>query len=110
MGARFPPDLPSGRAGPALPIASRVVDIAAAAKETVIMLWYVLTLAGIVVLLLAVAAVSDLRGRRRGKSPKSAGRIWRPIRETQRDIHAYRAFSRTVRGPGTDWMDHRRRR
>ncbi|GAA0367794.1 hypothetical protein GCM10010151_67140 [Actinoallomurus spadix] len=74
------------------------------------MLPYVLALVGIVVLLLVVAAVSDLRGRRRGRRPRSAGRIWRPIRETRRDIHAYRAFSRAIRGPGTDWMDHRRHR
>lgn len=73
------------------------------------MLWYVLSLLGLIVALVLIAAVSDLRSRRRASGVKDAGRIWRPIRETRRHIDAYRAFSRTIRGPGTDWMDHHRR-
>jgi hypothetical protein len=64
---------------------------------------------GVIVLLLVFAAVSDRRDRRRRGGINDSRRILRPIRETRRDVRAYRALSRGTRGPATDWMHHRRR-
>ncbi|GAB2817123.1 hypothetical protein GCM10027176_22190 [Actinoallomurus bryophytorum] len=68
-----------------------------------------LTLLGVIVGLVVIAAVSDLRRRRRNEAIKDPNRIWLPIRETRRDVQAYRALSRGSGGPGTGWMDDRRR-
>lgn len=63
---------------------------------------------GLIVLVLVLGFISDRRNRRRGSKPADWRNIWGAIREDRRDLRANNRF-KSGRGPGTEWMDRRRR-
>jgi hypothetical protein len=76
-------------------------------RDTVPMFWWEPVL-GIFALVLVLGFISDRRHRRRGSKLADWRVTWAAIREDRRDLRAYRAI-KNVHGPGTDWMDRRRR-
>jgi hypothetical protein len=83
------------------------MDTGRPVRDTATMFWWEPVL-GLFALLLVMGFISDRRNRRRGVRLSDWRVTWGAIRESRRDLRAYRAI-KNVRGPGTDWMAHRRR-
>jgi hypothetical protein len=69
--------------------------------------WYFwIPLAVLFTALFVVERIVQRRYKRLGMSVDDS-KIWRAIRQTRRDVEAHNAVG--GRGPGVEWMDHRRR-